>query len=98
MLRGHLKVRTVRLRNFRPPPPVRAHTLLAYTPSTSVLIVFFKEDMTEMYFTNYYQSENHRQRYKIKKLLYKAIGKCLIKTPKKLLGSSLRFLTIQRRW
>ena len=69
------KVRTLRFRNSRPPlPPVRAHTLLAYTPyppSTSVRLVFFKEDITEINFANYYQSKNHKHRYKIKKLLDK---------------------------
>ena len=42
---------------LEPLPPVRAHTLLAYTPpppSTGVRILFFKEDMTEIYFVNYY--------------------------------------------
>ena len=42
---------------LEPLPPVRAHTLLACTPphpSTSVRILFFKEDMTEIYFVNYY--------------------------------------------
>ena len=43
-------------------------------------------------------SKNPKQRYKIKKLLYKAIGKCPIKTPRRALRLSLRFLTIQGRW
>ena len=42
--------------------------------------------MTEIYFVNYYQSKNHKQCYKIKKLLCKAIGKCQIKTPERALG------------
>ena len=45
------KVRRLRFRHFRP-PPVRAHTLLAYTtspPSRSVRILFFKEGI---YFAN----------------------------------------------
>ena len=57
--------------------PPRANTRLVYIPSpssTSVRTLFFKEDMTGIYFVNYYQSKNHK-RYKIKKLLYKAIGK-----------------------
>ena len=40
---------------------------------TIIKILFFKEDMTEIYFVNYYQSKNRKHRYKIKKLLYKAI-------------------------
>ena len=39
--------------------------------------------MTEIYFVNYYQSKNHK-RYKINKLLHKAMGKCRNKTPNKL--------------
>ena len=50
-----------------PPPPVLTHTLLAYTPtpSTSVRILFLKEDMTRAHFVNYYQLKNHKKRYKI---------------------------------
>ena len=40
---------------------------------TIIKILFFKEDMTEIYFVNYYQSKNRKHCYKIKKLLYKAI-------------------------
>ena len=47
-----------------------------------VWILFFKEDMADIYFVNYPQSKKHKQRYKIKELLYKAIGKFRIKTPK----------------
>ena len=54
--------------------------------------------MTEIYFVNYYQSKNHKQCYKIKKLLCKAIGKCQIKTPERALGSRLRFLTVRGRY
>ena len=36
---------------------------------------------------NYYQSKNHKQRYKIKKSLHKAVAKCRIKTPRWALGS-----------
>ena len=68
---------------------VRAHTLLAYTPSPP---------LWHAYFANYYQSKNHKQRYKIKKILFKAIGECQIKIPKRARGSSLHFLTVQRRW
>ena len=94
----------LRLCNFRPlSPPVRAHTLLAYTfplrlsmivRNTIVQIIFLKEEITDIF------SEllSIKQRYKIKKLLYKAIGKCQIKTPKKALGSSLHFLTVQVTW
>ena len=54
--------------------------------------------MTETYFVNYYQSKNHKHRCKIKKLLYKAIGKYQIKIPRRALGKSLRFLTVQEKW
>ena len=54
--------------------------------------------MTEIYFVNYFQLKNRKHHYKIKKLLYKSIGKCQIKTPKRALGSSLRFLAVHVRW
>ena len=57
---------------------------------------FLEENRAEIYFVNYYQSKKHKQRYKMKKLLYKAIVQ--IKTPRKALGSSVCFLTVQRRW
>ena len=38
-----------------------------------------------MCFVNYYQSKNHKQCYKIKKLLCKTIGKCQAKTPERAL-------------
>ena len=71
------------------PPPLHTHThtpvyaraLLAYTPShpsTSAQI----EDMTSTYFAKHYQSKNHKKRYKMKRLLYKAIKKYRIKIPK----------------
>ena len=48
-----------------------AHKLLAYTPtthppspSTSVQILFSKVDMTKIYFANYNQSKDHKQRHK----------------------------------
>ena len=47
---------------------------------------------------NYYQSKNHKQIYKMKKLLYKTIGRLRIKTPRRALESSLHFLTVQERW
>ena len=62
----------------QPRPPVRAHTLLAY----------FK-DMAQTNFANYYQSKNHKQCYKIKELMYKAIKNCSIRTPKK--NSGIKF-------
>ena len=37
------------------------------------------------------QSNNHNQRHNIKKLLYKATGKCQIKTPRKTLFALLNF-------
>ena len=48
--------------------------------------------MTEIYCENYYQSKSHKQRYKIKKLLYKAI-----KISRSTLGSCLRFLNVRGR-
>ena len=54
--------------------------------------------MAEIYFVNYPQSKKHNQRYKIKELLYKAIGKFRIKTPKWALGLGVRFLTVPGRW
>ena len=100
------KVRTLRFRDFRPSlSPVSGNALLAYT---SVLLVpalgyyFLKKiwqiSMTDTYFVNYQQWKNHKQRYKIEKLLYKAIGKCQIKTPRRDLESSLCFLTVRGRW
>ena len=35
--------------------------------------------MTEIYFANYFQSKNHKKRYKKEKLLCKAFGKCRTK-------------------
>ena len=92
------KVRTVRFRNFRRPSPLYLHIRCSLPFSTSVRIVFFKEDMTKIYLANYYKSKNLKKRYKIKKQLHKAIGKCQIKTPTRALGTSLRFLTVQGRW
>lgn len=46
-------------------------------------MLFWKEDITEIYFVNKYQSKNQKQRYKIIKLLHKAIAKRPIKNPKK---------------
>ena len=42
-------------------------------PITIIKILFYKEDMTEMYFVNYYQSKNHKHCHNKKKLLYRAI-------------------------
>ena len=92
------EVRTVRFRNFRHPSPLYVHIRCSLPSSTSVRIVFFKEDMTKIYFANYYKPKNLKKRYKIKKQLYKAIGKCQIKTPTRALGLSLHFLTVQGRW
>ena len=52
--------------------------------------------MTEIYFANYYQLKNPKHRYKIEKLLDKAIKNYQMKTPKAL-GSSLDSLTVQER-
>ena len=59
--------------------------------------LLFKEDMAEIYFPNHYQSKNHKQRYKKRKLLYKAVRKCQIEAPKAV-GSSLRYLIVRGRW
>ena len=56
------------------------------------------KDVIEIYFANYYQLKNLK-RFKIQKLLYKAIGKCCIKTPRWALESSVHyFLTVRGRW
>ena len=48
-----------------------------------------------MYFVNYFKSKNHKQRYKTKKLLYKAIVKYWKKKqPRTALGSRVYFLTV----
>ena len=89
------KVRMLRFLNFRPPPPVvHAHTLLAYTGCDLLEKMWVKE----INFVNYYQSKNHKQRCKIKKLLYKAVGKCWIKTPRRALRSRVQFLNVRGRW
>ena len=44
-----------------PPLPIRAHTLFAHTPTPPIVRAYrycFVEDMTEIYFVNYYQSKN----------------------------------------
>ena len=66
-----------------------AFSLHPLPPITSVRIVFFKEGITAIYFANYYQSKNHKQRYKIKKLLYKAIRKWRIRTQRRALRIEL---------
>ena len=43
-----------------------AFSLHSLSLSTSVRILIFKEDMTEIYFANSLQSKNYKQRYKIK--------------------------------
>ena len=80
---------------------VCAYALLAYAPSPLVrayVYRFFKRNMTEIYFVNFYQSKHRKQRYKIKKLLYKGIKKCQIKTPRRALGSRVCLLTLRKRW
>ena len=74
-------------------PPVHAYTLLAYTPSPLVRACgyYFSENVWQIYFMNYYQWKNHKQRYKIKKLLHKAIKKCQIKTPRRAMELRVRF-------
>ena len=89
-----------------PLPPVCALTLL---PSPFPLLLFPPSPLVRAYwyyilkkiwqisFVNSYQSKNSKQRYKIKKPLYKAIGKCWIKTSRRALRSSL-LLSIRGRW
>ena len=81
-----------------PLPPVCALTLL---PSPSPLLLFppsplvraygyyILKKIWQIFFVYSYQSKNSKQRYKIKKPLYKAIGKCRIKTWRRALRSSL---------
>ena len=56
---------------FRTPfqPCTCRYVFSLYSPPsrTSVRMLFFKEDMTEINFVNYYQSKNHKQRYEWKK-------------------------------
>ena len=92
------KVRTLRFRNFRPPP----HCTCRYAFSLHLLLPlartyrYFIKKIWQIYFVNYFQSKNHKQRYKIRN--YKAIRKCQIKTPRKTVGSILCFLTVWERW
>ena len=69
-----------------PLPPVRAHTLLTYNTSpptrTSVRIVLFKEDMTDI-FCELLSIKEPQTTLQNKETMYNAIGKCRIKTPKK---------------
>lgn len=91
------KVRTVIFRNFRSPfPHVRAHTLLSYKPSPQVQAhgYCFLKKMRQKYILDI-QLKNHVPR-KIKKILYKTIGKYRFKTPRTL-ASSLRSLTVRAR-
>ena len=80
------------LDSFHPCNCTFAFSLHSLLPSASVRTLFSKEDMTEIYSVNLYQSKNQK-RYKIKKLLYKAVGKCQIKRQRRALGSILHFLT-----
>ena len=94
----------LRFCNFRLPPPPCEFTYafslhpLTSSRSTTVQILFFKEDMTETCFVNYYQSKNHKQRYKIKRILCKTIGKCRIKTPRKALGIKVTLSNCMGEW
>ena len=90
------KERTLRFRNFRMTSSPCTYTYaLNLHPSTHRDNLL---SLTEICLVNYYQSKNHKQGYKIKKLLCEAIGKCSIKAPVRDLESSLRFLTVRRRW
>ena len=69
-----------------------AFSLHPLPPNTILWIVFFK--IWQRYILRITINQRITNNVtKIKKLLYKAIGKHLIKTPKRPLGSSLRFLT-----
>ena len=58
----------------------------------------YLKKLRQIYFLCYYQSKSHKQRNKIKQLLNKPIKKCRIKTPRRVLGWSLHFLTVRGRW
>ena len=100
VIRKVCKLRNLLFQTLLPPCTctyaISLHPLFPH--STNVRIVFLKEDMTDIYFANYHQSKNLKQRYKIKKLLSKAIKKCRMKTPKKALASSLHFLAVKGKW
>ena len=74
-----------------------AFSLHAFPLSTSVQLWFFKEDVTKIYFFNYFQLKHHKQRYKIKKVMHKSIWECRIEIPRRALESMAHFLTIRGR-
>ena len=90
------KVRPLKFCNLDSPPPIRPHTLLTYSPFPLVRVYgyYFLKEIWQIYFVNYYQSKNHKQRYRIKKLLCKAIGKCPLKTTRRASASCLYILYI----
>ena len=59
-----------------------AFSLHLPSPSTSVRILFFKEDMTEIYFVNYCQSKKHTT-LQNKETTVQSYQKCLNQNTKK---------------
>ena len=94
------EVRTLRCCKSIPPPPCTCTYLFSLHPlpvSTNLRILSFKEDMADM-FCELLSIKEPQTTFKMKNLLYKAIGNCRITIPRRTLGSSLCFLTVQRRW
>ena len=85
------KLHTLRFCNFRFPLSYCTYTKAFSLHPTSPLVraygYYFLEKIWETYHS--YQSKNHKQHYKIKKLLCKTIGKCRIKTLRRALGIKL---------
>ena len=102
------KICSPRFCKFRPPPPCKCtyafplppSPLLLFPPSPLVRAYgyYILKEIWQISFVNSYQSKNSKQRYKIKKPLYKAIGKCRIKTSRRALRLSLLLLSIRGRW
>ena len=84
------KLRTLRFCNFRFPLSHCTYTK-AFSLHPSPLVRTYKYYLLEKIWQryHYYQSKNHKQHYKIKKLLCKIIGKCRIKRLRRTLGIKL---------
>ena len=76
---------------------ISAYTLFPFL-ATRGRIVFYKEDITNVYFANYYQSKNHNSLFKNKETTGQSYRKISNKNTKKSLRISLDFLTLQERW
>ena len=65
------KVRPLRFCNLDSHPAIRPHTPLTYSPFPLVRVYgyYFLKFIWQIYFVNYYQLKNHKQRYRIKDLL-----------------------------